>query len=83
MRKIFIILIIVLMLLLSACSSNSTVTEEQSSEYFPLVKVGSDGCYTILVDKETGVTYLRSSYSYGEALIVMIEADGSPKIYDI
>ena len=40
-----------------------------------------DDCYSILVDKETGVCYLEYDAAYQYAIEVMLNPDGTPKIW--
>ena len=73
---------------LTACGNNVSVvenvyTETESTSMFERHTL--DDCYSILVDKETGVCYLEYDYASGYCgyygITVMLNADGTPKIW--
>ena len=42
--------------------------------------IKDEGCRQLLVDKETGVTYLLWKLGYGSSLTPLLNADGTPVI---
>lgn len=90
MKKKFIALLITatIALFLTACGDSVSVvenvyTETESASMFERHTL--DDCYSILVDKETGVCYLEYDYTVGYhgyyGITVMLNADGTPKIW--
>lgn len=89
-KKLIALLITVTMALsLTACGHNVSVaenvyTETESASMFEWHTL--DDCYSILVDKETGVCYLEYDYASGYCgyygITVMLNADGTPKIWE-
>lgn len=74
---------------LAACGSGNSIvenadTEVESTAMFERHRL--DGCYSILVDKETGVCYLEyescAGYQGYYGITVMLNADGTPKIWE-
>ena len=83
-KKIGIFIIAATMALSLTACGNSIVKNagavEESTELFERHRF--DGVYSILVDKKTGVCYLerRTGNQYG--ITVMLNADGTPKIWE-
>lgn len=88
-NKIILLLITATMALsLIACGDSVSVVENEdevteSAEMFERHTL--DDCYSILVDKETGVCYLEYKNTFGYdgyyGITVMLNADGTPKIW--
>lgn len=90
-KKIGVLIIAGTMMALSltACGSENSIvesaeTETESAVMFERHKL--DNCYSILVDKETGVCYLEYECGIGRqgyyGITVMLNADGTPKIWE-
>ncbi len=94
MKKKLISLLLVLvmpMLVLCGCRKMPTTDDyvEQENDRFVYVKkynIGDNDYFRILVDKETRVMYLCEvivgGSSQGLGLTVMLNADGSPMLYE-
>lgn len=81
-KRIIIVALLVATLLLTACfDEHDTETAPQEAEA-RLVVVDSSASYRIYADKETRVMYLRTKLGYGEALCVMVDADGRPLLWE-
>lgn len=78
MKKKIIAVIVTATLLLTGCSDMANVSEEQDNT---MVLVGSGRNHFIYADKDTGVMYLYMESGYGSGLTVMLNADGTPKIW--
>ena len=80
MRKKLITAIITATLLIAGCSDTANVSARQENTMVP---VESEQYYVIYADKDTGVMYLFVSggYKNGGGLTVMLNADGTPKIW--
>jgi hypothetical protein len=78
MRKKLITAIITVALLIAGCSDMANVSEEQENT---MVLVESGQEYLIYADNDTGVMYLYITISTGGGLTVMLNADGTPKIW--
>ena len=76
MKKLRILVLMALILLcLSGCSSTDTSTNNSKPVH--------DMSYsTIFVDYETNVMYSWYKSGYGAGMSVMLNADGTPKLYD-
>lgn len=77
-RKKLITAIITATLLIAGCSDTANVSAGQENT---MVLVGSGQEYLIYADSETGVMYLYITISTGGGLTVMLNADGTPKIW--
>ena len=93
MKKIiaFILLIIVFAVMLSSCDLNQPVASSSNTNY-RFVKVideydtddsgmNYNNCY-VFVDKQTGVMYLFVVNGSHGGMTVLLNADGTPMIYD-
>lgn len=78
MRKKLITAIITVALLIAGCSDMANVSEEQENT---MVLVESGQEYLIYADNDTGVMYLYITISTGGGLTVMLNTDGTPKIW--
>lgn len=78
MRKKLITAIITATLLIAGCSDMANVGEEQDNT---MVLVENSRDYLICTDNDTGVMYLYIKGSTGGGLTVMLNADGTPKIW--
>ena len=78
MRKKLITAIITATLLIDGCSDTVNVSEGQDNT---MVLVESGQEYLIYADNDTGVMYLYITISTGGGLTVMLNADGTPKIW--
>ena len=77
-RKKLITAIIIATLLIAGCSDTANVSAGQENT---MVLVGSGQEYLIYADNDTGVMYLYITISTGGGLTVMLNADGTPKIW--
>lgn len=77
MRKKLITVIIIAALLIAGCSDTANVSEGQDRL---MEKVEDEWGYTIYVDKDTNVMYIKGSGG-GGTFTVMLNADGTPKIW--
>ena len=78
MKKKIIAAIITATLLITGCSDTANVSAGQDNT---MVFVESCRNYDIYVDKDTGVMYLYIWSGPGGGLTVMLNADGTPKIW--
>ena len=78
MKKKILAAILTATLLIAGCSDMANVSEEQDNT---LVLVESGQEYLIYADNDTGVMYLYITISTGGGLTVMLNADGTPKIW--
>lgn len=78
MKKKFIAAIITAALLIAGCSDTANVGAGQENTMV-LVETGQE--YLIYADNDTGVMYLYITISTGGGLTVMLNADGTPKIW--
>lgn len=80
MRKKVLVAVLSVTLLISGCvSANANAGNDEVQA--PLVLVESTPTYNIYVDKDTGVMYLWVMTMYKGGLTVMLNADGTPKIW--
>lgn len=79
MKKTIAIFAIFTMLLLSGCDLHEIEVYQQEENL--LIVVDDSMSYRIYVDKETKVMYLRTKQGYGEALCVMVDANGKPLLW--
>ena len=80
MKKASIILMVsMLIMLLCSCSSEPTQSRTYDSMY-NITEIKSNNW--VYVDTETNVMYWYSGHGYGGGLSPMLNADGTPKIYD-
>nr|DAK57171.1 MAG TPA: Lysis protein [Caudoviricetes sp.] len=80
MKKKIIAAIITATLLIAGCSDMANVSAGQENT---MVSVESEQYYDIYADKDTGVMYLYvyTGRGFGSGLTVMLNADGTPKIW--
>lgn len=78
MKKKIIAVIVTATLLIAGCSDTANVSVEQDNT---MVLVESSRDYLICTDNYTGVMYLYIKGSTGGGLTVMLNADGTPKIW--
>jgi hypothetical protein len=78
MKKKFTAAIITVALLITGCSDTANVSARQENT---MVLVESGQEYLIYADNDTGVMYLYITISTGGGLTVMLNADGTPKIW--
>ena len=73
----------IVILSLSGCDSNTVTDAGKVQEQAAMFeRYNLDDCYSILVDKETGVCYLEMSCGRQYGITVMLNADGTPKIWE-
>ena len=77
MRKKLITAIITATLLIAGCSDTANVSEGQDRM---MEKVEDEWGYAIYVDKDTNVMYIKG-LGGGGTFTVMLNADGTPKIW--
>lgn len=78
MKKKILAAILVTTLLIAGCSDMANVSAGQDNT---MVLVESERDYGIYADKDTGVMYLYMWNGPGCGLTVMLNADGTPKIW--
>lgn len=80
MKRKLITAIITAALLIAGCSDKVNVSAGQENTMVP---VESEQYYDIYADKDTGVMYLYvyTGRGFGSGLTVMLNADGTPKIW--
>ena len=78
MKRKLITAIITATLLIAGCSDMANISEEQDNT---MVLVESGQEYLIYADNDTGVMYLYITISTGGGIPVMLNADGTPKIW--
>ena len=87
-KKIFclLLLLIIPILVLFGCASNSAQTSEIGKEYIVgnviLVKVEKGEDFDLFVDKNTKVIYIYNKTSYQGGLTAMLNADGTPMLWE-
>ena len=80
MKKASVLLMVsMLIVLLCSCSSEQPQSRTYDSMY-DITEIKSNSW--VYVDTETNVMYWYSGHSYGGGLSIMLNADGSPKLYD-
>ena len=84
MKKIMIVLlIIVVALCLTGCTTDVEKNIVDNNSMYVVVEGKGMDCYRIIYDKETKVMYHLSAGAYNSGtLTVLVNADGSPKLYD-
>ena len=89
MKKKLISLLLVLvmpMLVLCGCGTKKSKDYERvpQDRFIEIKRYGDnrDGDYILVVDKETRVIYIRYSCGNHGGLTVMLNADGSPMLYE-
>lgn len=90
MKKLIVILLFTAMIFtMTACSStvvSDVEVKDEHTEQAMFDRHKLDDFYSILVDKETGVCYLEyrlgSGYKGYYGLTVLLNADGTPKIWE-
>ena len=80
MKKASVLLMVsMLIVLLCSCSSEQPQSRTYDSMY-DITEIKSNSW--VYVDTETNVMYWYSGHGYGGGLSIMLNADGSPKLYD-
>lgn len=74
MKKL-IVCVALIGMLLSGCGASSSAMNGR------FVQVESTGAYSILVDTETNVMYLRYYVGYKYGITVLLNADGTPMLW--
>ena len=83
MRKLFLMLILSLCLVSCGSSEQVDSTEVREEIKRPFERVYQDGDVVILVDTKTNVMYTFVNNGHGgTALTVILNADGTPRIYE-
>ncbi len=85
MKKLLtIILLTATVLFATACSSSSVVQNagDENAGQTMFERHNLDDDYSILVDKETGVCYLEYILASRYGITVLLNADGTPKIWE-
>jgi PBP1b-binding outer membrane lipoprotein LpoB len=77
-KKKILAAILVTTLLIAGCGNKQDTYSEQEKS---IVKVENNIGYSVYVDKDTGVMYLSVDSGYGGGITVMINEDGTPKIW--
>lgn len=80
MKKMIVIIATITVLLFTGCDG-AHLTETDQQETSRLYVIDNSMSYRIYVDKETKVMYLRTKQGSGEALCVMVDADGKPLMW--
>ena len=78
MKKKFLAAILTATLLIAGCSDMANVSAGQDNT---MVLVESELNYNIYADKDTGVMYLIRWKAKESSIIVKLNADGTPKIW--
>ncbi len=78
MKRKILAAILTATLLIAGCSDMANASAGQDNT---MVLVGSGQNYFIYADSDTGVMYLYITISTGGGLTVMLNADGTPKIW--
>lgn len=78
MKKKILAAILVTTLTIAGCSDTANVSARQDNT---MVLVESELNYSIYADKDTGVMYLYIGSGSGGGLTVMLNADGTPNIW--
>lgn len=89
-KFITIMIILVMALSLTACGDSVSVVENadmgtETTVMFERHEMSGSNNYSILVDKQTGVCYLEYKHRAGKGyygITVMLNADGTPKIWE-
>lgn len=88
-KKILFILLLLIMpvMLLCGCSEvpkSEDFTSEENSRfvYVKEYTIDNDTKFEVLVDRETKVMYLCRISGYGGGLTVMLNADGTPMLWE-
>lgn len=80
MKKMIVIIATITVLLFTGCDGTH-ITETDQQEIARLYVIDNSMSYRIYVDKETKVMYLRTKQGSGEALCVMVDANGKPLLW--
>lgn len=78
MKKKIATILLITTLLLAGCGNKQESDSEQGKS---IVKVENTIGHSVYVDKDTGVMYLYVGSGYGGGITVMINEDGTPKIW--
>ena len=85
-KKILCLLLLLIMPIFMLCGCSDTIDSAIGTEYtigdVCLVKVEESDCFCIFVHKETRVMYLANTEQYRYGLTVMLNADGTPMIWE-
>ena len=77
-KKIMLAVIAVAVLWLAGCGTDIAELPEESM----MIVVDHTTGYTIYANKETGVMYFCRGEGYGKSACVMLNADGTPQIWE-
>ena len=80
MKKKILAAILTATLLIAGCSDMANVSAGQDNT---MVLVERELSYSIYAGKDTGVMYLKSWNAKGYSITVMLNADGTPKIWQV
>lgn len=80
-KRIAILAVITASFLLTACEEPHLTEKAQQGAEARLIVVDDSMSYRIYADKETKVMYLNTKQGYGEALCVMVDANGKPLLW--
>lgn len=82
-KIISVLLATLIVLSINGCGSSVVADAETAQEQTAMFERHTlDDWYSIIVDKETGVCYLEMSGGYQYGITVMLNADGTPKIWE-
>ena len=77
-KKIMLAVIAAAVLGLAGCGTDRAEAPEESM----MIIVDHTTGYTIYANKETGVMYFSRGEGYGKSVCVMLNADGTPQIWE-
>ena len=80
-KKIMLAVIAAAVLGLAGCGTDRAEDPEDPEESMMIV-VDSTNSYSIYANKETGVMYFCRDSVYGKSVCVMLNADGTPQIWE-
>ena len=73
--------IFVIAIILTSCST-TTVADEPNPFNGRFAECDTSVYSTVIVDKLTGVCYIYRRVGYGAGMTVLLDADGTPLLYD-
>lgn len=77
-KKIMLAVIAAAVLGLAGCGTDQAEDPEESM----MIIVDETSRYTIYANKDTGVMYFCRESTYGKSVCVMLNADGTPQIWE-
>lgn len=77
-KKIMLAVIAAAVLGLAGCGTDRAEAPEESM----MIIVDETSGYTIYANKDTGVMYFGRGTGYGKSVCVMLNADGTPQIWE-